>query len=109
MDEPEEPGEPAEASGVAGAPTKPASDALSLDRVFGEVGTDRVTPAAKGAAVGATTGFSFDEFFSAPQPPPVEASGEPGSEAASSPRPAKAGEPAQDLDQFQAWLRSLKA
>jgi tetratricopeptide (TPR) repeat protein len=109
MDEPEEPGEPAVASGVAGAPTKPASDALSLDRVFGEVGTDRVTPAAKGAAVGATTGFSFDEFFSAPQPPPVEASGEPGSEAAASPRPAKAGEPEQDLDQFQAWLRSLKA
>jgi hypothetical protein len=66
-------------------------------------------PAAKGAAVGATTGFSFDDFFSAPEPPQVDVPGDAGSDATAATRPARAGEPEQDLDQFQAWLRSLKA
>lgn len=93
-----------------GAPTQPATDALSLDRVFGEPGMESgaQTPAAKGAAVGATTGFSFDDFFSAPEPP-VDVPGDAGSDATAATRPARAGEPDQDLDQFQAWLRSLKA
>ena len=105
-------GEPPEpASRVGGAPTQPATDALSLDRVFGEPGMDAgaPAPAAKGAAVGATTGFSFDDFFSAPEPAPLAGPGAEGAGAVPAARPARAGEPEQDLDQFQAWLRSLKA
>jgi tetratricopeptide (TPR) repeat protein len=96
---------------LAGAPTQPASDALSLDRVFGDPGTEPSRPpgAATGPAVGATTGFSFDEFFSSPEPPPVEASGSASPTSAPPARSPRAGEPDQDLDQFQAWLRSLKA
>jgi len=98
------------ASHPGGAPTQPATDALSLDRVFGERGSDSgaPAPAAKGAAVGATTGFSFDDFFSAPEPPSVDVRGDAGGDAAGA-RPSRTGEPEQDLDQFQAWLRSLKA
>ena len=105
-------GETAEpATPQGGAPTQPATDALSLDRVFGEPGMERgaPAPAAKGAAVGATTGFSFDDFFSAPEPPPAEVPGDAGDGAATAARPSRTGEPDQDLDQFQAWLRSLKA
>jgi hypothetical protein len=111
-DNPVEAAAPAEpVSPPGGAPTQPATDALSLDRVFGEPGMESgaPAPAAKGAAVGATTGFSFDDFFSAPEPPPVDVPGDAGSDAAAATRPARAGEPEQDLDQFQAWLRSLKA
>ena len=103
------PAEPA--ASPAGAPTQPATDALSLDRVFGEQTTESgaPSPASKGAAVGATTGFSFDDFFSAPESPPVDVPGEPGADAAAASQPSRTGEPEQDLDQFQAWLRSLKA
>ena len=106
--EPAATAEPAAQPG--GVPTHAATDALSLDRVFGEPGSESgaATPAAKGAAVGATTGFSFDDFFSAPEPPSGDVPGDADAGAAAA-RPSRTGEPEQDLDQFQAWLRSLKA
>jgi hypothetical protein len=98
-----------------GNPTRPASDAISLDSVFGE-------ESARGAAAATTEpvsdkparlpaasgGFSFDDFFGS--------SGVPGSGANDSgarpPRHSgrnRAAEQEEDLDQFQAWLKSLKA
>lgn len=98
-----------------GSPTRPASDAISLDAVFGEEGSRSPIPAEPAAAPEkprklpeASGGFSFDDFFGT-----AGGSGPPGgSAAARTPRPAGRGrgvEQEEDLDQFQAWLKSLKA
>ncbi len=98
--------------GPAGAPTRPATDALSLDNVFGEQSQES-PPAGHGveksAAVGAPAGFSFDDFFSSTEPAQAEPAD--GTPAGSRPggRPSRPAEAEQDLDQFQAWLRSLKS
>jgi len=94
-----------------GAPTQPAKDALSLDRVFGESGAAPAPEPGmeKGAAVGAPVGFSFDDFFTGnDEAPPVGASSGGASATRAGARPSRPTEPEQDLDQFQAWLRSLK-
>ena len=105
-------GEPA-----PGSPTRPASDTISLDSVFGEESSRASAPAESesvsdaGTAPPAEGGFSFDDFFgsagssnaggnktSAPNARPSRPSGR-----------ARAPEKEEDLDQFQAWLKSLKA
>jgi len=97
-----------------GAPTQPARDALSLDRVFGESGAVEASAPAepgveKGAAVGAPVGFSFDDFFAGgEEEPTVGTPSGSGPPSRAGGRPARSAEAEQDLDQFQAWLRSLK-
>jgi len=105
-------GEPA-----PGSPTRPASDTISLDSVFGEESSRASAPAQSESASDTGTappgegGFSFDDFFgsagssnaggnktSAPNARPSRPSGR-----------ARAPEKEEDLDQFQAWLKSLKA
>jgi hypothetical protein len=80
-----------------GAPTRPASDALSLSAIFGEEpARTQPPPTPEPPSPAATDAFSFDQFF-----------GKPGAETA---RPSsESGKPSdEDLDQFQAWLKSLK-
>ena len=103
-------GEPA-----PGSPTRPANDAISLDSVFGEESHRASAPASAGesdltAAPPPEGGFSFDDFFGSPG---STAGGNKGSAPnARASRPsgrARAPEKEEDLDQFQAWLKSLKA
>ncbi|MGE5925759.1 MAG: tetratricopeptide repeat protein [Gemmatimonadota bacterium] len=84
---------PAAAPGEA-APTRPASDHLSLSAVFGEEGSP-VPPATPGAAVPGDDGISFDAFFG-------------GDQAGGAPRAHTAAREDDDLDQFHAWLQNLK-
>ena len=80
------------------APTRPASDHLSLSSVFGDDGSP-VPPAVPAAAGDARShGLSFDDFFE------DEAAGE------ASATKGRATPPRQeeDLDQFHAWLQNLK-
>ncbi|MBA3317486.1 MAG: hypothetical protein H0T50_05270 [Gemmatimonadales bacterium] len=82
------------AAASAGAPTRPASDALSLSSVFGEEASE--TPPAVSASSPGAGPVSFDDFFSSPTASP----------AARTPR---APDPKNDdLDQFHAWLQNLK-
>ena len=89
-------------SGSVGEPTRPAHDRLLLSSVFGEDASP-VPPAVRGPGgrgmAGTTGRFSFDAFFGGQrgesvQPPEVDAGGTRIEE--------------EDLDQFQAWLQSLK-
>jgi tetratricopeptide (TPR) repeat protein len=102
-----------------GEATRPATDSISLDQVFGDEGSrsssaaPEATPPAPSAAPQETGGFSFDQFFSSteqpagggqvapalPQPPARSSGG----------RPRPPVEDEGDLDQFQAWLRGLKS
>jgi hypothetical protein len=100
-----------------GSPTRPASDAISLDSVFGEEGgrgsvptLPEPVPEPPAKLPAASGGFSFDDFFGTATSP---ASGS--SKAAANARPSRPSgrnrspEQEEDLDQFQAWLKSLKA
>jgi tetratricopeptide (TPR) repeat protein len=102
-----------------GEATRPATDSISLDQVFGDEGSRsssaalEATPPAPSAAPQETGGFSFDQFFSSTEQP---AGG--GEVAPASPQPPARGSGARlrppvedegDLDQFQAWLRGLKS
>ncbi len=82
-----------------GAPTRPASDPLSLSAIFGEEPQPASTPpppaVAEPPARPAQDAFSFDQFFGAAP------GGGPGPSRPSGPRD-------EDLDQFQHWLKSLK-
>jgi tetratricopeptide (TPR) repeat protein len=115
-----------------GEATRPATDSLSLDQVFGDESARPSRPAADVPAAPApeaappsatpqqSGGFSFDQFFSASEPP---GTGEAGSlsatpgEGDATPSPARGSggrlrppmEDEGDLDQFQAWLRGLKS
>jgi tetratricopeptide (TPR) repeat protein len=100
-----------------GTPTRPASDTISLDSVFGDEGGRGSVPALPESAPEqpaklpvASGGFSFDDFFGAAT---VPASGGAGKAPGSRPsRPSgrnRSPEQEEDLDQFQAWLKSLKA
>ena len=116
-----------------GEATRPASEGISLDEVFGDEGPRSSIPAAPAAspplAAGPTPhvaapsgGFSFDQFFSpAPAPAPIPGPGpSPGASPAASGSPDAPARPSggramppvedeSDLDQFQAWLRGLKS
>lgn len=76
------------------APTRPASDHLSLSAVFGDEGSP-VPPATPGATVPADDGISFDAFFG-------------GDQTGGAPRARTASREDDDLDQFHAWLQNLK-
>ncbi|MGH7537161.1 MAG: hypothetical protein ACREMF_00880, partial [Gemmatimonadales bacterium] len=101
-----------------GSPTRPASDAISLDSVFGEEGGRGSIPAlpepvpdSSGKLPAASGGFSFDDFFGSSAVPTTG----PTKGATPAPRPPRTSgrnrppEQEEDLDQFQAWLKSLKA
>jgi Flp pilus assembly protein TadD len=88
------------------APTRPASDPLSLSAIFGEEPAASAAPAGSppepGRSIRPPAGpdaFSFDQFFGGPA-----AGGTPGSSSPARP----AGPSDEDLDQFQHWLKSLK-
>ena len=105
-----------------GEATRPATDSISLDQVFGDEGSrsssaaPEATPPAPptpSPAAQETGGFSFDQFFSSTEQP---AGG--GEVAPASPQPPTRSsggrlrppvEDEGDLDQFQAWLRGLKS
>ncbi|HYL55740.1 MAG TPA: tetratricopeptide repeat protein [Gemmatimonadales bacterium] len=112
-----------------GEATRPASEGISLDAVFGDEGPRSSIPAAPPTPplaaeptpppTAPSVGFSFDQFFSpapAPAPAPVAgaspaASGSPDAPPArpSGGRATPPVEDESDLDQFQAWLRGLKS
>ena len=147
-----EPG-PAHTVVSPGEATRPAADSISLDEVFGDEGP-RSSAAALASEVSLpppptppgppapppapppspapqqTSGFSFDQFFSASEPAGGGSAGGAGGAGGVGGAPASPGEsdaPAQpparssggrlrppvedegDLDQFQAWLRGLKS
>ncbi|MDH4131830.1 MAG: hypothetical protein OEV95_08490 [Gemmatimonadota bacterium] len=80
-----------------GAPTRPASDSLSLSAIFGEEpARTQAPPPPEPPAPQATDAFSFDQFFGKPAPESSRPSAESG-------RPSD-----EDLDQFQNWLKGLK-
>ena len=126
--------EPALAPGVVspGEATRPATDSISLDQVFGaapEAEAPALPPspqlpplpplppppaaAASPPAPPDTGGFSFDQFFSSTEPP----AGGGGAAPATPEPPARSSggrirppvEDEGDLDQFQAWLKGLKS
>ncbi len=108
-----QPGSPA-----PGTPTRPASDAISLDSVFGDEGGRGSIPALSEPVPDkpsklppATGGFSFDDFFGT-SAAPASGSGKGSASNSRPPRPtgrSRSPEQEEDLDQFQAWLKSLKA
>jgi tetratricopeptide (TPR) repeat protein len=103
-------GEPA-----PGSPTRPASDAISLDSVFGEESNRTSAPVPElapdsGTAPSPEGGFSFDDFFGSPGSPNAgNKASAPNARPPRSSGRARAPEKEEDLDQFQAWLKSLKA
>lgn len=108
-----------------GEATRPATDGISLDEVFGEEGAgtrSSLPPASEPAkepppAAPPSGGFSFDQFFSTAESTPAggPASGAGGAGVAVPPPRTSGGtalppvEDESDLDQFQAWLRGLKS
>jgi Flp pilus assembly protein TadD len=90
---------PMPASPAEAAPTRPASDHLSLSDVFGEEGPP-LPPAFRSSRPPAEEGVSFDEFFGGEG---TRAEGGEPARAARAPRPGD-----DDLDQFHAWLQNLK-
>src|SRR5437660_1722716 len=113
--------EPSSASEVVspGEATRPATDSISLDQVFGDEGSRNsaaaleAAPPAPSAAPPDTGGFSFDQFFSPTEQPP--GGGEVAPATPEPPARSSGGrlrpplEDEGDLDQFQAWLRGLKS
>lgn len=99
-----------------GAPSRPASDNISLDSVFGDE-TPRASHAEAAPAPRPTAGgFSFDEFFGASgaapgaeADAPAEAPAAKAHRATRSSRPNTPPEEPKDLDQFQSWLKGLKS
>jgi hypothetical protein len=93
---------PAIERGMAGEPTRPAPEALSLSSVFGEHGVPApiagAEPAAAPTREPAADEPSYDEFFGGP-PPESEPTAPPGSSSPSE---------AEDLRQFNEWLKGLK-
>jgi hypothetical protein len=90
---------PLPAPEVAGAAARPATDAFSLDQIFGVAAPAAPAPAPAPSPPPASLGTSFDEFFGA-APAPQE-----------SVRPRTSGAPRQsedDLSAFTAWLHGLK-
>lgn len=110
---------------MPGQPSHPSEDALSLDQVFGD--DPRMSrpvehmappppppqpsaPRKQAEPVGQRTqGFSFDEFFDTSANQAPASSAPTPSPARPSVRAKAAAEDESDLDQFQAWLKGLKA
>ena len=119
-----------------GEPSHPAKDHISLDSVFGDDSARRSGNAASaesgraaaGGGGGGSGGFSFDDFFGgappgggqgvAPAQPTAEAgagggaSAEPGGARTPGRSSGRAQRPPEDeveADQFQQWLKKLKA
>ncbi len=93
--------EPEPGEDIPGAPTRRASDEVSLSSVFGEEPSP-VNPRPSGAAATPEQGkkFSFDEFFGGAPP--------------KAPKPRAAGaepekERGSDEDDFKRWLKGLKS
>lgn len=84
--------------------TRPAGEPLSLGSVFGEepppVAPAVGRPSGETPAPPAPAAGSFDDFFGAP--------GRPSGSAAPASGPPARGRSSDDLDQFHAWLQSLK-
>jgi len=120
--------DPGPAPGVVapGEATRPATDSISLDQVFGDEGmrisgaaSEPPPPPPASAPPAAppvpedTGGFSFDQFFSPTDKP--ASGGEVAPAAPQAPARSSGGrvrppvEDEGDLDQFQAWLRGLKS
>ncbi|HEY7638038.1 MAG TPA: tetratricopeptide repeat protein [Gemmatimonadales bacterium] len=86
---------PPPAPQATGAPTRPATETLSLSAVFGEEGTP-TPPAVPSPGTPPGSGVSYDEFFG-------------GQGGAGAQRPGKTQDAkSDDLDQFHAWLQNLK-
>ncbi|HEV8263364.1 MAG TPA: tetratricopeptide repeat protein [Gemmatimonadales bacterium] len=124
-------GREGEGGPMPGAPTRPASDHISLDAVFG--GEESARQAAGGGAnpdfpTGSGAGeagdggsFSFDQFFgsaqgsapgsgAAPAVGGAEAAGTgPRTSGRTSGRTQRPAENEGELDQFQQWLKKLKS
>ncbi|MEO8450256.1 MAG: hypothetical protein ABI647_10725 [Gemmatimonadota bacterium] len=95
---------PAFEAAPAAEPTRPSTDTLSLSSVFGGDETvppppaDSSQPIAEAAQPGEEAGPSFDEFFGTPaEPAPIAGDA-----------PSGSGQPIEDLEQFNAWLKGLK-
>jgi hypothetical protein len=116
--------EPGSVSGVVspGEATRPATDSISLDQVFGDEGwgsasaAPEAAPPAPSPAPQESGGFSFDQFFSGSEPggggtptPSVEGDATPPPARSSGSRARPPVEDEGDLDQFQAWLKGLKS
>jgi tetratricopeptide (TPR) repeat protein len=103
-----------------GTATRPASDTISLDSVFGDEGGRGSVPALSEPVreqptklPAASGGFSFDDFFGTSANPGQGEGADKGQPNNARP-PRHSGRPRspeqeEDLDQFQAWLKSLKA
>ena len=112
------PGDGQPGSSAPGTPTRPASDVISLDSVFGDEGGRGSIPVLSEPVADkpsklppATGGFSFDDFFGT-SAAPASGSGKGSPPNSRPPRPSgrsRSPEQEEDLDQFQAWLKSLKA
>jgi hypothetical protein len=98
--------EAAEDEEAMGAPTRPASDEVSLAAIFGDPGAPPPPPVAAEIArepapkpTRAAGGFSFDEFF-----------GKPGAAEAKPETPSRRDTLADDEGEeaFKDWLRGLK-
>ncbi len=97
-----------------GAPSRPASDSISLDSVFGEESPRASTAQPAPAPRQTAGGFSFDEFFGAATAAPDAAApaDTPAPKARRSTRSSRPNAPPEepkDLDQFQSWLKGLKS
>jgi hypothetical protein len=81
---------------AAAEPTRAATDTLSLSSVFGD---EPVPPApADSSQTLEESGPSFDEFFGTPaEAAPITGDA-----------PSGSGQPIEDLEQFNAWLKGLK-
>jgi tetratricopeptide (TPR) repeat protein len=84
-----------------GEPTRPADDSLSLSAVFGE-DAPLTAPAGAPADVNASEP-SFEQFFS-----PAESAADAELPKAPEDAPVMSSMAAEDLEQFNAWLRGLK-
>lgn len=95
---------PAPPAAAQGAPTRRASDEVSLASVFGEEPQPIARPAAGPAPESkpAGQGFSFDEFFGA-------ARGSSGKPSSSQPPAAGGDQGGEDEDDFKRWLKGLKS
>ena len=84
-----------------GEPTRPADDSLSLSAVFGE--DTPLTAPAGGPADANASEPSFEQFFS-----PAESAADAELPKAPEDAPVMSSMAAEDLEQFNAWLRGLK-
>jgi tetratricopeptide (TPR) repeat protein len=99
-------------SDAPGAPTRPASDPLSLSAIFGEdspapgAEAGPPAPARPSQPTPPSDAFSFDQFFGGGSGGAGGMAAGAGNQTHGAGRPGVPNE--EDLDQFQNWLKSLK-